>query len=515
MNSMTAMVEQWFQGKVALVTGASLGIGFGVAETLAQAGARVAVVGRSQDRMNQTAARLTASGSVVIGVGANVADPDDVLRMVKATINQFGRLDFLINSAGTRSFSLVHETSLDEWNEILGVQLTGTFLCCQAAIDPLLETSGRIVNMSSMFGFKGRPNGAAYATAKAGVVGLTKVLASELAPTVTVNAIAPGAVETERLGPGLSDEEKEPLRALRTKDIPLGRMGSPADVAAAVMYLLGPGGRLGHWPGASRERRRVDAMSLVLPKRPGGVVALVTGAGSGIGRATAIHLSGTGIPVAALDIDGNGADETVEMIRGRAGRAATYRGDVAAEADVTQLVAAIEESQGPIGILVNVAGIQSPNTRLRELSLDEWQRVIGINLTGTFLCCKAVLPGMLRMGWGRIVNTSSVLGLRGRPGTGAYATSKAALLGFTRSLALEVADKGITANAILPSMVDTNLVRRDSTEEQVRARGRELAIGRVAEADEIANAIAYLASDQATYVSGSELLISGASFIRA
>ena len=252
-----------------------------------------------------------------------------------------------------------------------------------------------------------------------------------------------------------------------------------------------------------------------LPNRPNGVVALITGAGSGIGRASAIKLSAAGLPVAVLDIDGNGADETVQIIRDQNGRAATYQGDVSKESDVAELFTAIEESQGPIGILVNVAGIQSPNVKIRDLSLDEWQRVIGINLTGTFLCARAALPGMLRLGWGRIVNTSSVLGLRGRAGTGAYAISKAALFGFTRSLALEVAEKGITANAILPSMVDTNLVRRGSTEEQIRARGRELAIGRVAEAQEVAGAIGYLVSDEATYVSGAELVISGASFIRA
>jgi 3-oxoacyl-[acyl-carrier protein] reductase len=235
-------VDAWFQDKVAIVTGASLGIGYGIAEALVNVGARVAVVGRNQERMNRTATRLDASSDVAIGIGASVADQADVRRMVGSTVERFGRLDFLVNSAGTRSFSLIHETTLHDWNDVLDVQLTGTFLCCQAAIDPLLETSGRIVNLSSMFGYKGRPDGAAYATAKMGVIGLTKVLASELAPTVTVNAIAPGAVETERLGPGLSDEEKEPLRALRYKDIPLGRMGQPADIAASVLYLLGSGG---------------------------------------------------------------------------------------------------------------------------------------------------------------------------------------------------------------------------------------------------------------------------------
>jgi 3-oxoacyl-[acyl-carrier protein] reductase len=239
MSSMTSVIDRWFQNKIASVTGASLGIGFGVAEALVESGARVAVVGRSQDRMDQTAARL---GEAAIGIGANVADRADVVRMVESTVDKFGKLDFLVNSAGVRSFGLVHETSLQDWDQVMDVQLTGTFLCCQAAIDPLLESSGRIVNLSSMFGYKGRPNGASYATAKSGVVGLTKVLASELAPTVTVNAIAPGAVETERLGPGLTEEEKAPLRAQRTVDIPLKRMGQPSDIAWAVMYLLGPGG---------------------------------------------------------------------------------------------------------------------------------------------------------------------------------------------------------------------------------------------------------------------------------
>jgi 3-oxoacyl-[acyl-carrier protein] reductase len=239
MSSMTSVIDRWFQNKIAIVTGASLGIGFGVAEALVESGARVAVVGRSQDRMDQTAARL---GEAAIGIGANVADRADVVRMVESTVDKFGKLDFLVNSAGVRSFGLVHETSLQDWDQVMDVQLTGTFLCCQAAIDPLLESSGRIVNLSSMFGYKGRPNGASYATAKSGVVGLTKVLASELAPTVTVNAIAPGAVETERLGPGLTEEEKAPLRAQRTVDIPLKRMGQPSDIAWAVMYLLGPGG---------------------------------------------------------------------------------------------------------------------------------------------------------------------------------------------------------------------------------------------------------------------------------
>lgn len=241
MGAMSAAWDRWFEGKVAIVTGASMGIGYGVAEALLDAGAVVAVVGRSDERMRGTAERLGSGSQRVLGIGADVASPDDARRMVRTVLERFGRLDFLVNSAGVRSLGLVHETTTESWNEVLDVQLTGTYLCCQAAIDPLIETGGRIVNMSSMFAYKGRKGGASYAAAKSGVVGLTKVLASELAPRVTVNAIAPGAIDTERLGAGLSDEEKARLRAERGAEVPLGRSGTPQDTAWATMFLLGPG----------------------------------------------------------------------------------------------------------------------------------------------------------------------------------------------------------------------------------------------------------------------------------
>ena len=191
--------------------------------------------------MDATAATLIARGGAALGLAADVANAADVQRMVDATVGRFGRLDFLVNSAGVRSLSAVHETSTSDWNEVIDVQLTGTMLCCQAAIDPLRKTRGRIVNMSSMFAYKGRAQGASYAAAKSGVVGLTKVLASELAPDVTVNAIAPGAIDTERLGAGLSPEERARLSAQRGAEVPLQRSGVPADTAWAALYLLGPG----------------------------------------------------------------------------------------------------------------------------------------------------------------------------------------------------------------------------------------------------------------------------------
>jgi 3-oxoacyl-[acyl-carrier protein] reductase len=234
--------REWFQGKVAVVTGARIGIGRGIAEMLLDAGVSVVVTGRDGAAMREAARRLTAQGGSVLGIGADVTDQADVQRTVGQTLDHFGRLDFLVNSAGTRQFSPLHETSLAEWDEVMEVQLTGTFLSCQAAIDPLLESGGRIVNMGSIYGYLGRDTGASYAASKTAVVALTKVLASELAPRVNVNAIAPGTIETERrYPPEMAEGEKAADRQRRAEPVPLRRVGTPEDVAWCTLFLLGPG----------------------------------------------------------------------------------------------------------------------------------------------------------------------------------------------------------------------------------------------------------------------------------
>jgi 3-oxoacyl-[acyl-carrier protein] reductase len=252
-----------------------------------------------------------------------------------------------------------------------------------------------------------------------------------------------------------------------------------------------------------------------VPRRPNGVCALVTGAGSGIGRSVALRLAELGLPVAAVDIDGKGVQRTATVIGSMGTRVEAYRADASSEADVARVVRDAEAALGPIGIVVNVAGIQSTGSTIRETRLDEWRRILSVNLNSVFLCSRAAIPGMLPLGWGRIVSTSSALSARGRPRTGPYAASKAGIVGFTRSLALELADSNITVNAILPTMVDTPLVQATSTEDQIRARGRELGIGRVAEPEEIAGVVAFLVSDDASYVSGHSLAITGGSYILA
>jgi 3-oxoacyl-[acyl-carrier protein] reductase len=220
-------MEAWLQGQVAVVTGGASGIGRAIVEKLRAGGADV------------MAADIQEPRDVLI----DVSKPEDAERLVQAALDRFARLDFLVNCAGNAHVGPVADMPFDAWRSVLDVHLTGMFLCCRAAIDALVASRGRIVSVSSSYGFKGRPNSAHYSAAKAGMVGLTKVLAGELAPHVNVNALAPGPIDTPRWRAGLSDAEYSDKKTQRINDIPLGRMGEPDDIADAVLFLVGPGSR--------------------------------------------------------------------------------------------------------------------------------------------------------------------------------------------------------------------------------------------------------------------------------
>ena len=241
--------------------------------------------------------------------------------------------------------------------------------------------------------------------------------------------------------------------------------------------------------------------------------AIVTGSAGGIGEATARALAGRGFRVAIADLRLDAAEETATRMRAEGLTAQAVPLDVTSADSAAAMVEAIMSSHGRIDVLVNNAGIESSRPFL-ELSLEEYERVMRVNTTGVWNCCRAVIPIMLRQGKGSIVNLSSVAGQRGGGllGTAAYATSKGATIALTKALAREFANSGIRVNAVAPSLTMTDLARRQLEKLDPTTLDRVIAgtpIGRVAQPEEIAAVIAFLSSDEASFVLGQVYNVDG------
>jgi 2-hydroxycyclohexanecarboxyl-CoA dehydrogenase len=243
-----------------------------------------------------------------------------------------------------------------------------------------------------------------------------------------------------------------------------------------------------------------------------GKVAIVTGGGSGIGLAISERLAADGAAVAVLDLDAASADDAAAKIVASGGSAIGVAANVADRAAVEAAVAHVAEALGPPTILVNNAGLQQFGPFLK-LGLEEWQRVLDVNLTGTFHCCQVVIPHMLTAGSGRIVNISSSSAQGGQQYMGAYVSSKAGMIGLTKSLALEFGPKGITVNTIPPGFIDTPMLR-DSEAKGLLGPGVDAAIAttpvrRIGRPEDIAAAAAFLVRDDASYVTGQVIGVNG------
>ena len=241
-----------------------------------------------------------------------------------------------------------------------------------------------------------------------------------------------------------------------------------------------------------------------------GRVAVVTGAGSGIGRAIALRLAGDGAAVAVWDLDRAGAEETVAAIGKRGGRAIACVLDASAEAEIASAAARTREELGPVAILVNNAGITG-HCAFVDITPEMWERMLRINLSGPFLCTRAVLPDMLAAGWGRIVNISSSSAQTGAHKMAHYVASKGGVIGFTKALALELAAKGITVNNIPPGFVDTPMLRGSHVD--VEAAAAASPMKRPGRPEDIAAACSYLASEAAGYVTGQTLSVNGGRYL--
>ena len=237
--------------------------------------------------------------------------------------------------------------------------------------------------------------------------------------------------------------------------------------------------------------------------------AVITGAGRGMGQSIACALAELGAQVGGTDLDEEAAQGTVQQIRASRHRAAAFQTDVTDAPGVQAMVDWTADTFGGVHILVNNAGVLYP-TSVAETDEEEWDRVIAVNLKGTFLCSKAVLSHMQDAGWGRIINISSTAGKSVSTVGGAhYTASKAGVLGFTRHLAREVASDGITVNAVCPGLIDTEMVRTAIDKERTRAYAESFPIQRLGKPEEVAELVAFLASEQAGYITGASLDING------
>jgi 3-oxoacyl-[acyl-carrier protein] reductase len=243
--------------------------------------------------------------------------------------------------------------------------------------------------------------------------------------------------------------------------------------------------------------------------RLSGRTALVTGAGRGIGRATAARLATDGARI-AINFKGNlaAAEETKALVQAAGSEALLVQGDVSSEDDADRVVKeALAFGDGKLDILVNNAGITRDNLLLR-MSLEEWDAVVDLNLRGTFLVTKAAMRPMMKARGGRIVNVASIAGVVGNAGQANYSAAKAGIIGFTKTVAREMAGRNITANAVAPGFIPTDLTSIVPQAVQ-DALLRQVPLGRFGTVEDVANAIAFLASDEAAYITGQVLVVDG------
>ncbi|MDZ4230292.1 MAG: 3-oxoacyl-[acyl-carrier-protein] reductase [Dehalococcoidales bacterium] len=237
-------------------------------------------------------------------------------------------------------------------------------------------------------------------------------------------------------------------------------------------------------------------------------VAIVTGSGRGIGRAIALRLAEAGATIVINDVgDASYANGVAEEIKSLNRESLVVLADVSLSADVTRLVETAMNTYGRIDILVNNAGIARDQLLLR-MTEEDWDRVLNVNLKSVFLCTKAVLRPMIKQRWGRIISLSSIVGLVGNTGQANYASAKAGIIGFTRTIAKEVASRGITSNAIAPGFIDTGMTQQLEEKQKQELQSR-IPLGYLGTPRDVAESVAFLASEEARYITGQVISVDG------
>jgi 2-hydroxycyclohexanecarboxyl-CoA dehydrogenase len=244
-------------------------------------------------------------------------------------------------------------------------------------------------------------------------------------------------------------------------------------------------------------------------------VAVVTGAASGIGEGVARRLAADGHAVALLDFDGDRVGRVTADLTGQGHTAVAHQADVADRDALDGVYRSVKEQLGPITIVVTSAGVEAFDP-ITEISAEKWDRILAVNLTGTFTCLQLAVPDMIEAGWGRIVTISSSSAQSGAPNMAHYVASKGGVIGLTKAFARELAHHGITANTIPPTIVDTPMARKGEAEghvPSVEVMSKMIPLGRAGTPDDIASACAYLCSDEGGYITGQIIGVNGGMYI--
>lgn len=236
-------------------------------------------------------------------------------------------------------------------------------------------------------------------------------------------------------------------------------------------------------------------------------IALVTGSTRGIGKSIASRLAAEGATVIVTGRSAEQAEEVARHLTEQGGRAFGFALEVTDAASVNEVFSRVQEEIGVIDILVNNAGV-TKDTLLMRMGEDDWDTVLQVNVSGAYRCSRAVLKGMMKKRWGRIINISSIVGLIGNTGQVNYAASKAALIGMTKSLAKEIASRGITVNAVAPGFIESDMTGV-LNEQYKEALLSQIPLGRIGHPDEVSSCVAFLASDDASYITGHTLVVDG------
>lgn len=473
-------------GKVAIVTGGSGGIGRATCVALAWSGAQIVAVGRNEERLAETAslvAQTSRGRASALTLSLDVRSEADMQCMAERTLERFGRIDILVSVAGIlrahgAALRTVARLPVAEWDEVLDINLRGTFLANRAVLPAMRAArGGDILNLSSKSGRMGIAFDAPYCASKFGVIGLTEALADEARHVgIRVQVLVPGEFATDVL------QQAGPLP--RPADLP-----PPERVAHTVRWMLslpsdtrllapvfepfkrsgGAGWRGGKSGGDNAvipisvvKEPRMDTPNTGAAEDLRGKVVIVTGGTGGIGLATAKAVAAEGGSVVVADLDAERVAAVVAEVEQLQGSSREHLGlaiDVRREEDHERLMQRTLEKFGRIDALIACAGILrkrgTPPKPVVDVTLDEWNDVIDINLKGVFLSNRAVLPTMIAQRSGTIINLSSVSGLQGRAHDGPYCASKFGVIGLSQSVADEVRSYGIKVQALMPHAVAT------------------------------------------------------------